>query len=234
MKEVKGVGSRRTRSGIQILRVHYTADPERDSAWARSERQKYSSQAAWDREQEIIHEAGGGELVFAEILNRYADKIIIRNPNFQVPPFWKRIGGFDHGKTNPTAALVATVDCRVPHSFALFANEWEESSSLDPVVPVTSELSSVSLLCPRDPGTVSLLWRRRLTLHHLQLGGWPGLSVFSSTLIETVGAPLLRFLQGRERDCRQHKLFAPHSRHAIPKGNATPTFIHPNKPDFTQ
>jgi hypothetical protein len=58
---------------------------------------------------------------------------------------------------------------RVPHSFALFANEWEESWSLDPVVPVTSELSSVSLLCPRDPGTVSLLWRRRLTLHHLQL-----------------------------------------------------------------
>jgi hypothetical protein len=66
---------------------------------------------AWDREQEIVHEAGGGELLFAEILNRYADKIIIRNPDFQVPPFWKRIGGFDHGKTNPTAALLTTVDC---------------------------------------------------------------------------------------------------------------------------
>jgi len=67
-------------------------------------RQKYSSQAAWDREQEIVHEAGDGELLFAEILNRHADKIIIRSSNFQVPPFWKRIGGFDHGKTNPTAA----------------------------------------------------------------------------------------------------------------------------------
>jgi hypothetical protein len=111
MSNAKGVTSRRTRSGIQILRVHYTADPERDSAWAQSERHKYSSQAAWDREQEIIHQAGGGELVFAEILNRYAHKIIIRDPNFQIPPFWKRIAGFDHGKTNPTAALVATVDC---------------------------------------------------------------------------------------------------------------------------
>jgi hypothetical protein len=30
---------------------------------------------------------------------------------------------------------------RVPHSFALFANEWEESSSLAPVVSVTSMLS---------------------------------------------------------------------------------------------
>jgi hypothetical protein len=62
-------------------------------------------------EQEIVHEAGGGELLFAEILNRYADKIIIRNSNFQVPPFWKRIGGFDHGKTNPMAALVTAIDC---------------------------------------------------------------------------------------------------------------------------
>src|SRR5215469_8254887 len=35
--------------------------PQRDSTWAQRERQKYSSQAAWDREQEIVHEAGGGE-----------------------------------------------------------------------------------------------------------------------------------------------------------------------------
>ena len=85
--------------------------PPRDSEWAQRERQKYSSQAAWDREKGIVHEAGGGELLFAEILNRHADKIIIRNSNFQVPPFWKRIGGFDHGKTNPTAALVTAIDC---------------------------------------------------------------------------------------------------------------------------
>ncbi len=111
MDNVKGLSTRKTQSGVQVVRIHYTADPERDGDWAKRERQKYSSQAAWDREQEIVHEAGGGELLFAEILNRYADKIIIRNPNFQVPPFWKRIGGFDHGKTNPTAALVTTVDC---------------------------------------------------------------------------------------------------------------------------
>jgi hypothetical protein len=65
----RGITTRRTRSGILVARVHYTADPERDCSWARSERSKYSSQAAWDREQEIVHEAGGGELLFAEILN---------------------------------------------------------------------------------------------------------------------------------------------------------------------
>ena len=110
MTYIKGVSSRRTRQGVEVVRVHYTADPERDSEWAKRERQKYSSQGAWDREQEIIHDAGGGELLFAEILNRYADKIIIRDRNFEVPPTWKRIGGFDHGKTNPTAALVTAID----------------------------------------------------------------------------------------------------------------------------
>ena len=62
MRNVQGFSTRRTRSGILVSRVHYTADPERNSDWAKSERLKYSSQAAWDREQEIIHEAGGGEL----------------------------------------------------------------------------------------------------------------------------------------------------------------------------
>jgi hypothetical protein len=110
MSEIRGFSTRRTTTGVQIARVHYSADPDRDSEWAKRERRKYSSQAAWDREQEIVHEAGGGELVFAEILNRHADKIIIQDPSFQASPHWARIGGFDHGKTNPTAALVTAVD----------------------------------------------------------------------------------------------------------------------------
>jgi hypothetical protein len=110
MKIEKGLSFRRTPSGVPVAKLHYSADPERDSRWVEQERRKYSSQAAWDREQEIIHEAGGGELLFAEILNRYDDKIIIRNPEFQIPPDWKRIAGFDHGKTNPTAALVTAID----------------------------------------------------------------------------------------------------------------------------
>ena len=97
MNLLKGLTSRRTDSGVQVVRIHYSANPERGDDWAKRERQKYSSQAAWDREQEIVREAGGGELLFAEILNRYADKIILRNSSFQVPPFWKRIGRFDHG-----------------------------------------------------------------------------------------------------------------------------------------
>jgi hypothetical protein len=97
-----------------VLRAHYSADPERDPAsnpgWREQERRKYSSQGAWDREQEVIHEAGGGERVFAEVFSRWSDKIIVDGARFQPSPHWRRIGGFDHGKANPTAALVGCVD----------------------------------------------------------------------------------------------------------------------------
>src|SRR5947209_8348374 len=106
----KGVTLRRMDDCRAVYRVHYSADPERGAAWVEQERRKYSTQGAWDREQEIIHEAGGGERLFAEVLNRWGDKIIIDSPQFQPSPYWKYIGGFDHGKANPTAALVGCVD----------------------------------------------------------------------------------------------------------------------------
>lgn len=106
----KGVTAKRTKNDNLVLRIHYSADPDRDEAWAAKERKKYSSQGAWDREQNIVHEAGGGERLFAECLSQFAEKIIIDNPQFQVPPQWRTIAAFDYGKTNPTAALVAKVD----------------------------------------------------------------------------------------------------------------------------
>jgi hypothetical protein len=87
--------------GVKVIRVHYTADPERDSRWVKQEKRKYSSQAAWAREQEIIHEAGGGQLLFDEILNRYADKIIIRDPNLR----FRKLG---------SASQVSTTARRIP------------------------------------------------------------------------------------------------------------------------
>ncbi|HEV2987385.1 MAG TPA: hypothetical protein VG759_03010 [Candidatus Angelobacter sp.] len=107
---VPGLTQRRTRQGAAVLRLHYSADPERGPQWAAQERKKYSSQGAWDREQEIIHEAGGGERIFAEVFSQWSDRIIIDSENFQPSPYWKRIGGFDHGRANPTAALVGYVD----------------------------------------------------------------------------------------------------------------------------
>lgn len=107
----KGISARHIRD-IPMLRIHYSADPAHDGAWVVAERKKYSTQGAWDREQEIIHEAGAGERLFAEILSRWEEKILIdpSESGFRPSPHWKRISGFDHGKANPTAALVACVD----------------------------------------------------------------------------------------------------------------------------
>jgi hypothetical protein len=75
-----------------------------------AERRKYKSQQEWDKEQEIIHAAGGGERLFADILRRWAHKIILDPDQFELPPKWRRIGGADHGKANPTAFLEAAID----------------------------------------------------------------------------------------------------------------------------
>jgi hypothetical protein len=81
---VRGMSVHRTKGGIPVLSIHYSADPERDPEihpeWKQTERRTYSSQAAWDREQEMVDEAGGGELVFAETLLAYYNKIVITDP----------------------------------------------------------------------------------------------------------------------------------------------------------
>ncbi len=114
MRELlRGLTEKRTPQGICVLTAHYAVDPDRGTqGWRETERRKYTSEGAWQREQEIVFSAGGGERLFAEILRRYAHKIIIDpdTSGFQVSPHWYFLGGFDYGKANPTAALVATVD----------------------------------------------------------------------------------------------------------------------------
>jgi hypothetical protein len=109
-----GVTLRLTSGGIGVVRFHYLAhpdrDPERHPDWKARERRKYTSQASWDREQEIMDEAGGGELVFWETINKYWKKIVITDPGWRPDPGWRVEGGFDHGKTNPTALERVYVD----------------------------------------------------------------------------------------------------------------------------
>lgn len=104
---VRGMTLRRTQGTIAVTRIHYSANPERDPdinpEWKRVERAAYSSQAAWDREQEIRDEAGGGELVFADTLISHWNKIVITDPTWRPDPRWRVDAGFDHGKTNATA-----------------------------------------------------------------------------------------------------------------------------------
>jgi hypothetical protein len=110
---VKGLLEKRTPGGICVLRAHYSADPERAKPeWKERERRKYTSEGSWQREQEIVFSARGGEQLFAEILNTYGHKIIIdpEISGFEPSPHWSYFGGFDSGKANPTAALLGCVD----------------------------------------------------------------------------------------------------------------------------
>ena len=103
-----------TKGRIPVGRLHYSADPERDPeinpAWKGAERPTYTSQAHWDREMEIVDEAGGGERVFADVLLTHWDKIVIEDPAWEPDPDWVVTGGFDHGKTNPTALERTYID----------------------------------------------------------------------------------------------------------------------------
>jgi len=109
-----GLRLRRTAGGIAVARLHYSAHPLRDPdehpEWKVQERRTYTSQAAWDREQEIVDEAGGGELVFADTLITHWNKIVITDPVWRPDPRWRVEAGFDHGKTNPTALERAYID----------------------------------------------------------------------------------------------------------------------------
>ena len=68
MKElVRGLTEKRTPQGICVVTAHYTVDPERATQrWKETERRKYTSEGAWQREQEIVFSAGGGERLFAD------------------------------------------------------------------------------------------------------------------------------------------------------------------------
>lgn len=111
---VRGMTVRRTKGGIVVGRLHYSCIPERDPEinpqWKIQERRKYTSEAAWQREQEIVDSAEGGELVFADTLVTHWDKIIISDPSWRPDPSWRCEAGFDHGRTNATVLERCYID----------------------------------------------------------------------------------------------------------------------------
>jgi len=152
---MRGLSVRRTEGGIPVVRLHYSAHPERDPDsnpdWKATERRTYSSQAAWDREQEIMDEAGGGELVFADTLITYWDKIVITEPSWRPDPTWRVEAGFDYGKTNPTALERTYIDYE---GTIIFCGEYyqpgREIWQHAPEIKKMADIRKVSV-CHSDP-----------------------------------------------------------------------------------
>jgi hypothetical protein len=168
----RGFKIRRTAGQIFVGRVHYSTDPLRDPElhpeWKQTERRAYTSQAAWDREQEIVDEAGGGELVFADTLITHWKKIVIDDPAWRPDPRWRVEAGFDHGKTNPTAFERAYID---HEGTIILCGEyympgmeiWQHA----PVLKTMEDIRKVAA-CYADPSIFPL------TLQQSQQGNRPG------------------------------------------------------------
>lgn len=113
---MKGIRHYRSLAGFHCIRVHYTADPDKDPAtpkgaiWFKNAPQGYKggiNSAEWQREYEINWDTTGGELVFSE-LTEFQAQIFIKP--FTIPEDWNLFASFDYGHRNPNSFHVYALD----------------------------------------------------------------------------------------------------------------------------
>lgn len=163
---MRGLHVRLKNGGIPVFSLHYTANPERDpkvgalhvdkkdgslKTWYQIERAKFSSQGAWDRENEMQDYAGGGELVFADILITHWKKIVIADPKWRPDPEWDCYAGFDHGKTNPTSLDRLYVDFQGNKYFC--GEYYQPGKEIWEHAPVIASMKDIRKVrqCQADP-----------------------------------------------------------------------------------
>src|SRR3990167_6298828 len=107
---MKGVELNKNRSGFTILKIHYTADPNKDpetqtgKLWLNKVLQGIPggiTSAHWRKEMEIDFSALCGTLVFEDYL-KYFDAEIACDP-FEIPEWSDIYASMDYGHRNPTA-----------------------------------------------------------------------------------------------------------------------------------
>tara|TARA_R110002020_G_scaffold45369_1_gene129820 strand:+ start:4191 stop:5069 length:879 start_codon:yes stop_codon:yes gene_type:complete len=114
---MKGIDDYMTKDGVRVLRVHYSADEDKDpntkggASWMAKSLIGYpggTSGAKWRREMEIDFNAQGGQLVFS-CMDKHRERIYI--PSYDViPEGWKLYGGFDYAGRGTTAFMVVAYD----------------------------------------------------------------------------------------------------------------------------
>jgi len=113
---MKGLDHYQAASGFHVIRLHYTADPDKDpetpqgARWFEEAPVGYKggiNSTAWRREMEIDWDAAGGDLVFPQ-LEPY--KSSIEAIPFDVPETWSLYGSFDYGHRNPSSFHVYAID----------------------------------------------------------------------------------------------------------------------------
>jgi len=112
--EFRGIQSAISVEGVQVVRIHYSADPAKDpdteagKIWISKELQGYRGMddPRWRKEMEVDFDAHGGQLLFPYLLDN-------QNSLFVAPysvEGLKLIAGLDYGTRNPSAFEVLSVD----------------------------------------------------------------------------------------------------------------------------
>ena len=123
---MKGISDYITKDGVRVLRVHYSADEDKDpdssggKTWMTRSLQGYPggmSGAKWRREMEIDFNAQGGQLVFP-MMEKHIERIHI--PEYkELPEAWSLYGGFDYAGRGTTAFMVVAHDPRNDDYYAV-------------------------------------------------------------------------------------------------------------------
>jgi hypothetical protein len=124
---MQGISDYITNDGVRILRVHYSADEDKDldtkvgKDWMAKSLVGYpggATGAKWRREMEIDFNAQGGQLVFPH-MEKYRKRIEL--PVWKaIPEDWKLYGGFDYAGRGVTAFVVVAHDQKVDDYYAVF------------------------------------------------------------------------------------------------------------------
>lgn len=113
---MKGVEHYTSGSGFRVIRIHYTADHDKDPTtpqgadWFRRETSSLVGgikSSSWRSEMEIDWHATGGELVFPQF-EAYKSNIVVAP--FSIPETWSLYGSFDYGHRNPSAFYIHAID----------------------------------------------------------------------------------------------------------------------------
>lgn len=127
----RGMRSWVTPSGIPVLEIHYTADPDKDpqtergKAWLDMASSRFKGGVRgprWQREMEINYEASGGDLVFPHLSDPNTPVFI---PAISAKEVRQRKmilrAGYDYGTRNPAAFIVWAEDIDTGDEYAI----WE-------------------------------------------------------------------------------------------------------------
>lgn len=90
--------------GMDVLYLHYTADPSKGSDWAEAERAAMTNSDLYDQEYEINFAATSGQLIYKLIAEATLEK------TFAIPKEWTRYSVLDPHPRVPHAMLWGAVD----------------------------------------------------------------------------------------------------------------------------